>query len=178
MPDDATATAGLARSLVLSGRPRRAIALFERALELGEQSGQLDADALIDLAHVLANEVKDLPQAIARLRQVSANSARIAEARYWEAQYCARLGDRVGATLAFARMREAVELSSEPPRSEWVAWLTQAAENSLAVDDDPFAAERHLAVALRLAPNVDEVGKRYREVAALAAQRARALRSP
>jgi cellulose synthase operon protein C len=175
LPDDATATAGLARALVLAGRPKRALVLFERAVELGERAGQLDAEALIDLARVLAEHAKDLPQAVVRLRQVSAASEYVVEARYLEGVYRARLGDRVGAALSFGRMREAIELSLQRGAS-WPAWLAEAAENALRVDEDPLAAERHLSVALRLTPEDAALAARYREVAALAAKAVRSRR--
>jgi hypothetical protein len=160
---------------VLAGRAKRALVLFERAVELGERVGHLDAEALIDLSRVLAEHAKDLPQAVARLRQVSAASERAVEARYLEAVYRARLGDRVGAALGFGRMREAIELSVQK-NSSFPAWLGEAAENALTVDDDAIAAERHLAVALRLAPEDPQLGARYREVAALAAAVVRSRR--
>src|SRR5690606_32105464 len=172
LPDDATATAGLARALVLAGQNERALALFERAVELGERKGSVSADALIDLARLLACPVGALPQAIARVRAVPPDSPRWSEALCLEGRYRARLGDRVGATLAFARMREAIELASTTEPA-WVSWLVEAADNALRVDDDPAAAERHLASALRLSPNDDALGARYREVAERVARRAR-----
>jgi tetratricopeptide (TPR) repeat protein len=174
-PDDASATAGLARSLVLAGRPERALPLLERALELGERAGHLDADALLDLAKILAEPVADLPQAIARVRAVPASSPRLVEARYLESVWRARLGDRVGAAQSFGRLREAIELT-RAPQAGWAAWLGEAADNALQVDADPAAAERHLAVALRLAPHDPDFARRYREVSALVAERARARR--
>jgi tetratricopeptide (TPR) repeat protein len=170
LPDDATATSGLARSLMSAGHARRALTLFERAVELGERAGRLDGEALIDLARGLAEQGRDLPQAIARLRQVSASSEQVVEARHLEGVYRARLGDRVGAALAFGRMREAIELSGTP-NPIWASLLAEAAENSLRVDDDPIASERHLGVALRFRPNDEALGARYREIAELSARR-------
>jgi hypothetical protein len=109
-----------------------------------------------------------LPAAIARLRQVSASSERVVEARYLEGLYRARLGDRVGASLAFARMREAIELASGR-QPAWLGWLREASDNALGVDQDPLAAERHLAVAVRLAPQDEALLARYREVLAYVA---------
>ena len=172
LPDDPTATAGLARSLLLTGKARRALVLFARSVELSERRGQLDAEALLDLARTLAEHGKDLPQAIARLRQVTAASERAVEARYWEGVYRARLGDRAGAALAFGRMREAMELAGQSSGA-WSAWLMAAADNALEVDDDPLAAERYLAVALRLFPQDETLLARYRDVAARAAERLR-----
>jgi tetratricopeptide (TPR) repeat protein len=172
VPDDATATAGLARALVLAGRPERALPLLERALELAARAGQIDAEASIDLGKILADHVQDLPQAIARVRSVPASSDRLVEARYLEARWRARVGDRIGATLSFGRLREAVELTLAPDPA-WATWLAEAGENSLTVDRDPAAAERHFGLALRLAPRDERLGERYREAAQKLAERRR-----
>ncbi|HET9958285.1 MAG TPA: tetratricopeptide repeat protein, partial [Polyangiaceae bacterium] len=169
LPDDPGATAGLARALVQAKKPRRALVLFERAIELQERAGQLEARTWIELARLLAEQAQDLPQAIARLQQVSGAPGDIAEARHLEALYRARLGDRVGAVLAFARMREAIELTSSP-EARFVPWLREAADQVFSVEADPAAAERHLAVALRLAPQDSELGSHYRQVAAALAE--------
>lgn len=178
-PDDARATAGLARALLEAGLRERATTLLARAVSLSERGGQPDADALIDLAVVLANDLKDLPQAIARARQVSAASPRHAEARRLEARWRADLGDIAGASLSYGRMREAIELSQEWP-AHAAQYLCEAAEFEHSVEHDVLAAERHLAVALRVAPHDVAIAERYRAVAAeaIAAQRARARAQP
>jgi hypothetical protein len=53
--------------------------------------------------------------------------------------------------------------------------LLEAAEFEQAIERDLLAAERHLAVAVRVAPQDARIAERYRAVAAegLAAQRAR-----
>ena len=168
-PDDARATAGLARSLLESGLRERATTLLARAVTLSERGGQPDADALIDLALVLASDLKDLPQAIARVRQVSAGSVRHVEARRLEARWRADLGDIAGASLVYGRMREAIELSSEVPANA-AAFLLEAAEFEHSAERDVLAAERHLAVALRVAPRDTNVAERYRAVAAEAVE--------
>lgn len=172
-PDDARATAGLARALLESGQRERAMTLLGRAVSLSERNGQPDADALIDLAMVLATDLKDLPQAIARARQVSAASPRYVEARRLEARWRADLGDVAGASLCFGRMREAIELSPEAPANS-ARFLLEAAEFEQDVERDVLAAERHLAVALRVAPRDVRIAERYRAVAAEAALAARA----
>lgn len=164
-PDDARATAGLARALLEAGLRERATTLLARAVALSERGGQPDADALIDLAQVLASDLKDLPQAIARARQVSAASPRLAEARMLEARWRATLGDIAGASLVYGRMREAIELSSEVPRDA-ARYLLEAAEFEHSVERDVLAAERHLAIAVRVAPHDSNVTERYRAVAA------------
>lgn len=171
LPDDAAATAGLARSLLDVGRRDRAVALFERAIALGERRGEPESGALVDLARLLAGELVDLPQAIARVRQVPASSPRSLEARHLEAHWRAALGDIRGASLAYGRLRQALELAT-PVDPAWAVWLFEAARFERDVQHDALAAERHLAVALRLAPHDRAVGEAYREVAAVVAARA------
>jgi tetratricopeptide (TPR) repeat protein len=174
LPDDAAATAGLARAFLEAGKKDRALVLLERAIALGERRGRPDSDALLDLARVLADEARDLPQAIARVRQVSAASERHVEARALEAGWRAQLGDLAGASLAYGRMREAIELQ-ERPRPEFSSLLVEAASFEREAERDLAAAERHLAVAVRLSPRDEAIGRRYREVALeLAEERRRA----
>ena len=175
VPDDAAATAGLARALLESGKKERALTLLERAIALSEKRGRPDADALLDLAKVLASDARDLPQAIARVRQVSAASERHVEARALEARWRSQLGDLAGASLAYGRMREAIELAGEP-RPEFVALLTEAAHFEREAEQDLSAAERHLAVALRIAPRDEALGALYREVGAALAEKRRQSR--
>jgi cellulose synthase operon protein C len=172
LPDDAAATAGLARALLESGKKDRALVLLERAIALSERRGRPDADALLDLAKVLAGDVGDLPQAIARVRQISAASPRHVEARALEARWRDKLGDLAGASLAFGRMREAIELGDQRA-AEHVPLLLEAARFERDAERDLSAAERHLAVALRLAPRDESVGALYREVAAALAEKRR-----
>jgi len=174
-PDDARATAGLARALLECGKRERATTLLARAVTLSERNGQPDADALIDLALVLASDLKDLPQAIARARQVSASSPRYVEARRLEARWRADLGDIAGASLCFGRMREAIELCEEPALNT-AQYLLEASDFERDVEHDVLAAERHLAVALRVAPRDARIAERYRVVAAEVAALARSRR--
>lgn len=170
MPDDARATAGLGRALLASGLTTRAISLFERAISLSERRGEPDGEALLELGRLLGDELGDLPQAIARLRQVPQAAAQGEAARHLEALYRSRIGDRVGASLSFGRMRETIELSgSKSPSS--VARLRDAAGFELGERDDVMLAERHLALALRLAPNDAAVAAEYRRVAQLLDER-------
>ncbi len=171
LPDDAAATAGLGRALLEAGKKDRALVLLERAIALAERRGRPDSDALLDLAKLLADELGDLPQAVARVRQVSAASDRHVEARALEARWRSRLGDSSGASLAYGRMREAIELLIKPG-VELVPLLVEAASFEREAARDLASSERHLAVALRLAPRDENVGRLYREVASgLAEQR-------
>lgn len=172
MPDDARATAGLGRALLAAGSPARAISLFERAIALSERRGQVDAVALLQLAGLLAEQLHDLPQAIARARQVPADAPEAEQARHLEASYRGRIGDRVGASLAYARMRELIELSGAKSQAT-LGRLREAARFELSEREEPALAERHLALALRLAPQDAEIAAEYRHAAELLDQRQR-----
>jgi tetratricopeptide (TPR) repeat protein len=169
LPDDPDATAGLARSFMVVGQPRRAVALLERSVALDRKLGKLSPDAVLDLAQVLAGELSDLPQAIARVRQVPFDSSRVQEARALEAQWLAELGDISGASLAYGRLRQALELREGELRGgelqQAVQWLMRAAQFARG-QRELAAVERHLAVALRLAPHDARVQVEYRQAAA------------
>jgi tetratricopeptide (TPR) repeat protein len=172
MPDDARATAGLGRALLSAGLTARAVALFERAIVLSERRGSPDGQALLELGRLLGDKLGDLPQAIARARQVPPQAPEAEPARHLEAEYRARIGDRVGASQAYGRMREVIELSGAKGAAT-LARLRDAARFELTERDDPTLAERHLALALRLSPNDAEVAADYRRAAELLDQRQR-----
>ncbi len=163
VPDDPAATAGLARALARAGKSDRAYTLFERAVATSEARGEVDGDALTDLALHLAQVLGDLPQAVARIRLVPASSPRACEARYLEASWRAAVGDIAGASLAYARMRDTVELGGF--RNAPARYLMEAAEHERSVQKDLIAVERHLAVAMRVAPRDGRVADAYRAVA-------------
>lgn len=170
VPDDARATAGLGRALLAAGLTARAISLFERAIALSERRGEPDAEALLQLARLLGETLGDLPQAIARLRQVPQGAAEFETARHLEAKYRSRIGDRVGASLSYAHMREALELSGAKGAAS-VMRLRDAARFELEERGDATLAERHLALALRLAPSDVDVAAEYRRAAQLLDER-------
>ncbi|HVU01777.1 MAG TPA: tetratricopeptide repeat protein [Polyangiaceae bacterium] len=165
LPDDPEATAGLGRALVESGRAERAVTLLERALALGEKKGNVPAGALVDLAKILA-KLGDLPQAVARVRAVASDREEVVVARALEAEWREKLGDLAGASLAYARLRESLELSSPADPLEAALVLERAARFEWESQRDVRAAERHLATALRLAPRDRRIGDAYREMAA------------
>jgi cellulose synthase operon protein C len=171
LPDDPAATAGLARAMIESGRGDRALALLERAITLGEAKDLPQPEALLSLGKLLA-KLGDLPQAIARLRQVAAPSQRLAEARALEASLRERLGDLTGASLAYARLREVLDLGPIEDTRAASEWLLSAARFERDVRKDVVSAERHLALALKAAPRDRVVADAYREVAALVNERA------
>jgi hypothetical protein len=74
--------------------------------------------------------------------------------------------------LAFARLREAIELNGSSSAGT-LSRLRDAARFELGERDDLTLAERHLALALRLAPNDPEIAAEYRRAAELLDQRQR-----
>ncbi|MGC4066497.1 MAG: hypothetical protein QM784_18055 [Polyangiaceae bacterium] len=177
-PDDVDAMVGLARSLCATGEGLRAIPLLERAIASADAGGIASGFVLIELAKLIASLLHDLPQAVARLRRVSPGDPACGRARAEEGRYRYMMGDVIGASLAFARMRESIELALSPSNAE-VESLIEAARFERDVTKDVASAERHLAVALRYAPRDPNVQSLYREVAAvLAARKARSSREP
>ncbi len=87
-------------------------------------------------------------------------------ARALEAEWRERIGDVTGAGLSYARLRETLELSAPADARAAAEWLKSAARFEWEVRQDPRAAERHLALALRLLPRDRAVGEAYREMAA------------
>jgi hypothetical protein len=98
------------------------------------------------------------------------------EARALEAEFRARLGDVTGASLSYARLREILELGTTDEPKSAADWLRAAARFERDVTQDAVAAERHLAVALKIAPRDREVAEAYREAAALLRAREASLR--
>ena len=77
---------------------------------------------------------------------------------------------------AYGRMREAIELGAHTD-STTVEWLLEAAAFEREARLEPASAERHLGIALRLAPHDPMVAARYREVAAELAETLRRERA-
>jgi hypothetical protein len=175
VPDDPPAMYGLALSLLASGERERAAVLLGRAIEIGDQQGRPCFGANLALGRLLAEQFHDQPEAIARVAIVPAASEHYLEARALEGRWRAELGDLIGASLAFARLREGCELaqlaSIEPRAAEW---LIEAALFETG-NDGTEAAERHLASALRLSPQDRRVRKLYREAAAALAKKRKQL---
>jgi len=176
LPDDPQATLGLAQAFIAAGQQRRALALLERAIALSTAKQQINIDALIELGRILAVQMGDLPQAIARVREVPSEELRASEARALEAGWLAQLGDLAGASLAYARLRQAAELHPPPNPVQVAKWLIEASRFELE-QEDVFAAERHAAIALKLSPRDPQLQVEYRDVAAKLAKERRAERS-
>lgn len=186
-PDDAAARAALGRIFASLGLRSRALSLLQSALrhepplpaaslEASELGAARDVtpsvlreserdELLLDLARLLGDGLDDLPQAIARLRQISARSVRAIEARSLEAEYCERLGDLAGASRAYGRAREAVELGWCSGK-EALAALVRGARFEEARGEGA-TAERHLYAAVSLAPGDEKLRAEYRRVASL-----------
>src|SRR5262249_21483517 len=103
----------------------------------------------------------DRPAAIARLRTVADASAEGARARGLEGRYRAAIGDKAGASLAFARMRERV--TSVSVEAETADMLREAAQFEVG-RGDLLGAQRHLGVALSLRPQDFAIEEEYRRV--------------
>jgi tetratricopeptide (TPR) repeat protein len=172
LPEDPEAVAGLAAAMRAAGDLDRATALYERAIRLAGKSGRVQDAATLEFAKLLASHVRDLPAAIARVRQIGGDSTVSLEARLMEARWRLMIGDVTGASLAYGRLREAIELSPAAPRPVG-SWLVEAARFEHEVQRDLAAAERHLTIALRLDPKNEEIIAAYRHAAAASAARQR-----
>jgi tetratricopeptide (TPR) repeat protein len=162
-PDNTRAALGLAQSFAALGQPMRAISLLERAVAEADRLGQPEPDARLLLARMLAEKIADLPQAIARVKQIAAGTDTAVHARLWEGRWRLSLGDIVGTSIAWSRMRELIELGNAPAGA--AEWLSEAARFERDIKHDLACAERHLAVALRVAPHDTDLLDRYREIA-------------
>jgi tetratricopeptide (TPR) repeat protein len=169
-PEDPGALAGLGVALLGEGRETRGVALLTRALTIAESRNQPTAPIALELARAIAERLGDLPTAIAHVSAIGADAKEAPIARGLEGRWRARLGDLAGAVLAFARLREfAASLPSgaeHADASSITALLLEAASLHRSSLDDPLAAQRHLAVALRLRPHETDLLQAYREVGA------------
>jgi tetratricopeptide (TPR) repeat protein len=180
-PDDPAALAGLGMALAEGGRAARGATLLARSIEIAEARGEDVAASELALAVILAEKLEDLPAAAARARMVPGGSSRAAEARGLEGRWRALLGDRVGASLAFARLREAAETAAphaDVPVTTLTALLVEAATFDRDVRGDLASAQRHLGTALALAPGDAPIGRLYREIGEALAPRAAQLPPP
>ncbi len=163
VPDEPEALAGLGRALIAQGKTSRGVALLARAVDLGGKH-----DAVLDLARALAGPLGDLPAAVARAHDIPPTAPEAPAARALEGRLRGELGDLAGASLAYARLRQHAEARVDDPRGgpELVPLLAEAATFERTARLDALAAQRHLAVALRLAPRDAAIAAAYREVGA------------
>ncbi len=164
-PSDARSAVGLARALLEAGKSDRAFALLERATELAPPDSEWFAQSQLLLAKLLAERYRDLPQAIARARQVHGSGFLVLEARALEARHRCELGDIAGASVAYSRMSEALEWCSGEERRQALPWLLEAARFAERVLQEDASAERYLSSALRVSPQHAQALREYRRVA-------------
>jgi tetratricopeptide (TPR) repeat protein len=170
-PNEPEALAGLGAALVSEGRNGRGVSLLGRALEIAQAGGASAPRIALDLARALAEGLDDLPTAVAHAAAIPSDAAEAPVARGLEGRWRARLGDLVGAGLAFARLRD-LAASLAPTREAQVPFslapivelLVEGAELERTRRADPLAAQRHLAAALRLEPRHPDARRMYREV--------------
>jgi cellulose synthase operon protein C len=152
----------------------RGTMLLSRAAQIAESHGEPNADILLDLGKAIADKLGDLPAAIARVSCIPAHAPEAPFARGLEGRWRARLGDLAGAALAYARVRElgaSLASGSEDPRAQTIAgFLVEGAEMERSRKGDSLAAQRHLAVALRLRPHDPHIREAYREVGEIIAR--------
>jgi hypothetical protein len=115
---------------------------------------------------------------VARVRAVPPGLPESAAARFWEGRWRADLGDLAGASLAFGRLRDAVELLAPPDPDGVAALLVEAAELEEQERGDLRAAQQSLGLALRLRPRDPRIASSFRRVAAAVAQAARPVAVP
>ncbi len=177
-PDNVEAVLGLARSLRAAGRDGRALDLFARAVALAGRKGATAPAAELELARALAEVAGDRPAAVARARAVPPGLPESFEARFLEGRWRAELGDLAGASLAFGRLRDAVDLAPDldvDRRAAIAAMLVEAAAIEERERFDHHAAQRLLGLALRLRPRDRTLAAEFRRVAALAAPAPRVI---
>ncbi|MFO0680096.1 MAG: tetratricopeptide repeat protein [Polyangiaceae bacterium] len=173
VPDEPRSLAGLGAALVAAGRAARGVALLHRAVEKSESKDVAAADIVLSLARALAEDLGDRPAAIARVRGIAERDPLSSVARGLEGRWRRGLGDRAGASIAFARMREILAhgLPAEDPGAETyfvkpdeelVELLREAATFEMQERGDLRSAERTLAVALRLWPSDPLIARDYR----------------
>ena len=160
-PDDPSALFGLGTSLVHRKRSARGIGLMVQAIELAE-SKRLPAATLspmvLAVARALAEDIGDLPAAIARVRSIPRDTPESTLARGLEGRWRHTIGDLPGASLAFARMRDGVDQHDTVNVSDdIVSLLVEAGTFERDVKHDTASARRHFSTALSRRPGNDTV---------------------
>ena len=166
-PRDAEATAGLGAALVAAGKVTRGAELLTLAVAFAEAAGKEVWAASVDLALVLADALDDKPAAIARVRAVPSHAPDAVRSRALEGRWRAALGDIAGAGLSFARARDLIEArmpsAADGGHREAVAILLEGARLESDTRGDWLAAQRHLQVAIRIAPHDVNAKRAFRE---------------
>lgn len=145
VPDDPAALLGLGEALVASGHAARGASVLLRAAEVA-RSVDDGARAGLALARCLLDHLDDPAAAIARAASVPSGLASTPEARSFEARARLLVGDREGAKIAFAKLRD------EPLDEQHLPLLLDAAITERDVLGDLAAAQRSARRARALAP--------------------------
>jgi tetratricopeptide (TPR) repeat protein len=169
VPRSAPASVGLGRAFLATGDPKRGVALLSRAVTLLKAGDPQSPTFVLELAEALAEHAQDLPAAIFHARSVPFGLCETIAARALEGRWRNQLGDRVGASQAFARAREAAAQLPRPTIAAHADWLLEAAAFELDVARDPRTAKRHAELALQAAPHDPKTIALFRR-AALAEQ--------
>jgi tetratricopeptide (TPR) repeat protein len=173
-PEEPMALAGLGAALVAQGHLARGASVLEHALDLARARDEPTSSIAVELARALAERLDDLPTAIAHASSIPSDAPEAPLARGLEGRWRTQLGDLVGAGLAFARLREMLARPTSPADKVpdgVVDLLLEAADMERTKRHDPLAAQRHLAVALRLRPGHHGALEAYRHVGAQIAGR-------
>ena len=113
---------------------------------------------------------------MAHVSLIPLEAAEFAAARALEGRWRGQLGDLAGASLAYAQLRERAasrtpgtgdrprQADGDVPGESLVEWLVEAAAFEERVRGDLLAAQRHLAVAMRLDPHHGAAGDAFRAV--------------
>jgi tetratricopeptide (TPR) repeat protein len=163
VPDEPFALAGLGYALFRAGRVARAVALFEKAIELGEKEGLDLSHSRVHWAEALAEKLGDAPAAVSKVAYVPRHAEAAPEARSLEAKYRAACGDLAGASLAYARL---AHVARERRHVGSAVGLMQGARMELALRGDAAAAMRLAREAQALTPEATDIAQFLAEVSA------------
>ncbi len=161
VPDEPFALAGLGYALFRAGRVARAVALFEKAIELGEKEGLDLSHSRVHWAEALAEKLGDAPAAVSKVAYVPRHADAAPEARSLEAKYRAACGDLAGASLAYARL---AHVARERRHVGSAVGLMQGARMELALRGDAAAAMRLAREAQALTPEATDIAQFLAEV--------------
>jgi len=179
-PQNAEAVLALARSLRDLGQSTRALDLFARASALAEHQPVTLAEADLSLAHALAEIGQNVPAAIARAARVPPEGARGLEARALEGKLRASIGDLVGASRVFARLRAIAEVErpDQPEAPRAARWLLDAAKIEESELGDLAAAQQCVGLAMRFAPSTGSIAGEFRRLSKLLREQTAARAHP
>ncbi len=168
-PNDPALLASLGRGLSLEGDAKRGAALLQQSIERAPDADFIP-EATLDLAEILGRDLGDTPLALYLLAKLGAR-ATIASLAL-EGRLRVELHDRENASLAYARLRSKVEGAILDKKDAAVAKdaLVTASRFEEVERRDLRAAERHIVVALQLAPTDPQLRDRAKSLQSLGAR--------